>query len=315
MIADFREGVVRSRLLIKGRIWGDRPIRLDRSNYLNEEIGMTTQTIKRREKTAKFGVRKSIVFLNRDDITKSKRVLKSLHLIQLIAWSALILEDSAKSPRVRSARETGIAALAVLLERASLKEDRKQEELLLRALKRRGGYRAFLEYWSRPAAMFTRVRHSLEKLFYVYEIVQFLIRSKKNGAPPKLGINSAYRFLGKSKGERGHGPDSIEKIWLHNKDAAPLIYAFYPLLKMAARRGNQPEDILRFVDTIVSNKKRLKRMLGTAAYVADLLSKSRVRDVRLSDFVDVAPVAPVVRSFNADELKDINSYDPNAAIP
>jgi hypothetical protein len=71
---------------------------------------------------------------------------------------------------------------------------------------------------------------------------------------------------------------------------------------------------LRFIDAVISNKKRLKRMLGTAAYVADLLSKSRVRDARLSDFVDVAQVAPIVRSFNAEELKDINSYDPNAAI-
>lgn len=163
--------------------------------------------------------------------------------------------------------------------------------------------------------MFTRVRHSLEKLFYVYEIVQFLIRSKKIGAPPKLGINNAYHFLGKSKDERGYGPAGIQKIWLCNKDAAPLIYAFYPLLKMAARRGDQPEEILRFVDTIISNEKRLKRMLGTAAYVADLLSKSRVRDVRLFDFVNVARVAPIVRSFNADELNDIHSYDPNAAIP
>ena len=107
----------------------------------------------------------------------------------------------------------------------------------------------------------------------------------------------------------------IQKIWLCNKDAAPLIYAFYPLLKMAARRRDQPEEILRFVDTIISNEKRLKRMLGTAAYVADLLSKSRVRDVRLFDFVNVARVAPIVRSFNADELNDIHSYDPNAAIP
>jgi hypothetical protein len=274
---------------------------------------MTTPTIKRRKKTAKFDIRKSIVFLNGDNITKDERVLKSLHLIQLIAWSALILEDSAKVPRVRSAREAGIAAVALLLERASLEEDRKQEELLLGALKKRGGYRAFLEYWSPPAAMFTRVRHSLVKLFYVYEIVQFLIRSRKSGAPLKLGINRAYAFLGKSKDERGYGPAGIQKIWLCNKDAAPLIYAFYPLLKMAAR-GDQPEDILRFVDTIISNKKRLKRMLGTAAYVADLLSKSRVRDVRLSDFDGVAPVAPIVRSFNADELKDISSYDPNAAI-
>jgi hypothetical protein len=235
-------------------------------------------------------------------------------VIQLIAWSALILEGKAKGPRVKAAWEAGIAALALLLERASLKEDRKQEELLLRALKRRGGYRAFLEYWSPPAAMFTRVRHSLEKLFYVYEIVQFLIRSKKIGAPPKLGINSAYHFLGLSKDERGHGPASIEKIWLGNKDAAPLIYAFYPLLNMAAR-GDQPEDILRFVDTIISNKKRLKRMLGTAAYVADLLSKLRVRNVRLSDFVGVAPAAPNVRPFNDGELKLISSYDPKAPIP
>jgi hypothetical protein len=275
---------------------------------------MTTQAIKRRKKNVKFGVRKSIVFLNRDDITKNKRVLKSLHLIQLIAWSAVILEDKAKGPRVKAAWEAGIAALALLLERASLKEDRKQEELLLRALKRRGGYRAFLEYWSPPAAMFTRARHSLEKLFYVYEIIQFLIRSKKTGAPPKLGINRAYHFLGLSREERGHGPASIEKIWLHNKDAAPLIYAFYPLLKKAAQ-GDQPEDILRFVDTIISNEKRLKRMLGTAACVADLLSESRVREVRLSDFVGVAPAAPIVRPFNDDELKLISSYDPNAAIP
>jgi hypothetical protein len=275
---------------------------------------MTTQTIKRRKKTAKFGVRQSIVFLNRDDTTKNERELKSLHLIQLIAWSALILEGKAKGPRVLAAWEAGTAALALLLERASLKEDRKQEDLLLRALKRRGGYRAFLEYRSAPAAMFTRVRHSLEKLWYVYEIVQFLIRSKKTGAPPKLGINSAYRVLGKSKDERGHGEASIEKIWLCNKDAAPLIYAFYPLLKKAAR-GDQPEDILRFVDNIISNKKRLKRMLGTAAYVADLLSKLRVRKVRLSDFVGIAPVAPIVRPFNDDELKDISGYDPEAAIP
>jgi len=276
---------------------------------------MTTQTIKRRKKTVKFIVRESIAFLTSDDVKKNMRVLKSLHLIQLIAWSALILEDKAKGPRERAAREAGIAALALLLERASLKEDRKQEELLLRALKRRGGYRAFLEYRSPPAAMFARVRRSLKKLSYVYEIVQFLIRSKKNGAPPKLGINSAYHFLGLSKDERGHGPASIEKIWLGNKDAAPLTYAFYPLLNMTARRGGQPEDILRVVDIIISNKKVLKQMLGTAAYVADLLAKLRVRNVRLSDFVGVAPVAPNVRSFNDDELKLISSYDPKAPIP
>ena len=274
---------------------------------------MTSQAVKRRQKTVKFDVRKSIVFLNRDDITKDRRALKSLHLIQLIAWSALVLEGKAKGPRRKAAVEAGIAALALLLERASLKEDREQEELLLITLKKRGGYRAFLEYWTPPALMFTRVRHSLKKLFYVYEIVQFLIRSKEIDAPQKLGINRAYHFLGLTKEERGHGPASIEKIWLHNKEAAPLIYAFYPLLKKAAR-GDQPEDILRFVDSI-SNEKQLKPILGTAAYVADLLSKMRVRDVRLSDFVGVAPVAPIVRPFNADELNRISSYDPNAAIP
>ena len=106
----------------------------------------------------------------------------------------------------------------------------------------------------------------------------------------------------------------IEKIWLQYKNAAPYIFAFYGYLRGLRREVGSPKLILNSLEEFASDERRLKKLIGRAAYAADVLT-GLARDVRVGDFDNIERAAPPLRSFSTIEMALIDNIDRNAPIP
>jgi hypothetical protein len=105
----------------------------------------------------------------------------------------------------------------------------------------------------------------------------------------KADLETAKHFIAQyaPKGKTSMGVSKIEKIWLKYKDAAPYIYAFYPIVSRALKRDTKyPENILLFLQALSGNEARLHKLIGRAAYASDVLH-GIARNVRTRDFTGI----------------------------
>jgi hypothetical protein len=256
--------------------------------------------------------------------------VKVLVLAQLLGWMVLDQRpgqrwnkdpenDSAvHGPRVsvRYAHEVGNYVLAQLLRRQrGLKKQDETTMALKELLEARGGVGGYV--WMRGSLdLYNDAQKAERELHYVYLILSYLCRCKKYELDAsKFNIETAKEFLAKRAPERKpYKVSRIEKIWLRYKNAAPYIFAFYGFLRELRREVVSPRLILNSLQKIASDERRLKKLIGRAAYAADVLS-GLARDVRMTDFKDIARATPPLRPFSPLEKAVIDNVDRNAPIP
>jgi hypothetical protein len=81
----------------------------------------------------------------------------------------------------------------------------------------------------------------------------------------------------------------------------------------ALSRMKTVEEVVEGLKRVTSNQQRLTRVIGVAAYAADILGL-QARNIPVSDFNNITRVAPLLRQFDAKELACINSIDRKVAI-
>src|SRR5262249_50035028 len=257
-----------------------------------------------------FRPRQSVRILTGDD--DQPVFLKVWALTRLLTWAVLdqrpgkrrrkpTAEKSATDRRLafrtRNAKQIGHLVLAFLLDRrfqgGSVKPDDETLHLMLWIFMKSGGFGGFVQ--GRGARGFlSAAKRANRELGYVYRIVVFLCRYKKHiGNGPKFDIDTAKRFVELNDHEHGstYGLSKISKIWEKYKQAAPYIFAFYGYFSSALERAKSPHEAVDFLEKLASNKTRLARIMGRAAYVADVLHE-RARNVRLRDFKQITRVEP-----------------------
>jgi hypothetical protein len=179
----------------------------------------------------------------------------------------------------------------------------------------RGGFRVFLLAHG-AHDLYERARQSQRELRYVYWIVDYLCRCKKYVSDgDKLDIETAKQFVAQCAPERENtfGLSKIEKIWLTYKDAAPYIFAFYGILSRGLKQKASPDEVMEFIAKLASDGPRLKKLIGRAAYAADILN-GLAFDVRINDFKNSERAVPPLHSFNTVKSTTINNIDRNAPI-
>ena len=73
------------------------------------------------------------------------------------------------------------------------------------------------------------------------------------------------------------------------------------------------EEVVGCLKWLTSNQQRMTRVIGVAAHAADILAP-QARNMRVSDFKNIARTEPVLRKFNEVELACIGSIDRKVAI-
>jgi hypothetical protein len=262
---------------------------------------------------------------------KDHSFMKVLILAQLLAWVILDQRPGQRTKKsstesgsavqghpilVRNALYVGNHALALLLYRQrKLKKQDETTRVLNELLEARGGVGGFA--WVRGSYdLYNDARMAERELHYVFLIVSYLCRCKKHQLDAsKFNIESAKEFLAQRAPEkRPYKVSKIEKIWLQYKNAAPYIFAFYGYLRGLREQVGSPRRVLNSIEKLASDDLRLKRLVGRAAYAADVLNKL-ARDVRISDFKDIARAEPPLRSFSTIEKTVIDKIDRKAPIP
>jgi hypothetical protein len=214
------------------------------------------------------------------------------------------------------ASQVGLYTLALFENRQAQKQiDDETTKKLRRLIKAQGGMRAFvLARGSRN--LYNRSRVAERDLRYIYLIVEYLCRCKQYGYGNKADIETAKQFISQCahEGNDTYGVSKIEKLWLKYKDSAPYIFSFHRFIAPGlGRKAKWPEEVLTFLETLASDRDRMKELIGRAAYAADILDKL-ARNVRIKDFDDVQRAMPPLRPFNEIELAMINNIDRNAPI-
>jgi hypothetical protein len=261
--------------------------------------------------------------------------LKTWALARLLSWAMLDqrpgkrrrkptsrepVTPQGQSIRTRSARHVGHLTLASLVDRRIQRHGAKKGdgtlELMLSLFTITGGFGSLVQCRGAQGLLAAAKRTNRE-LGYVYRIVLFLCRYKKHiSDPAKFDIETAKHFVAKNMhdGDRTYGLSKISKIWEKYKQAAPYIFALYPYFSAALERTNSPSEVVDFLEKLSSNQQRLARIIGRAAYAADIL-EDRARGVRLRDFKQIARVEPPLPRFQAVELTVVDIIDRHAAIP
>lgn len=126
------------------------------------------------------------------------------------------------------------------------------------------------------------------------------------------------------RGEAGGDKFNIEVakyfVWKNQvltelyKQAAPYIIAFYYAISRGLQHIRSPDELVSLVERFASSQRRLEGTIGRAAHVANVLQKTKVRNVRMHDFREVVRRPFVVAPFDKDELTIIESYDPKGPI-
>lgn len=295
---------------------------------MRSRIDVNERKIASRVKDSDFTPKKAVQALVQ---TRSKFSFEDTwQLARLLAWAIL---DQRANQRPRKevdgrsttarrrftslhASQVGLYTLALLEGRQAKRQiNDETTKLLRRLIKAQGGMRAFvLARGSRN--LYNRSRVAESDLRYIYLIVEYLCRCKQYGYEHKADIETAKQFISQCahEGNDTYGVSKIEKLWLKYKDSAPYIFSFYRFISRGlGRKAKQPEEVLSFLETLASDKDRMKELIGRAAYAADILDKL-ARNVRIKDFVDVQRAIPSLRPFNEFELAMINNIDRNAPI-
>jgi hypothetical protein len=169
---------------------------------------------------------------------------------------------------------------------------------------------------SAPKRLIADARQLKRELLYVYRIVDYLCRYDRHiGDNANFNIESGKTFVQKMEPEddETYGPSKISKIWETYKNAAPYIFAFYRFLSSGLQKAITPDNVIDWIDKFTSDQKRLTRLIGRAAYAADILV-GKARNVRQRDFKNIDRIAPPMPPFTYDEMVIINSIDRHAPI-
>jgi hypothetical protein len=273
----------------------------------------------------------AVAILSNDPGEEKTAFLQPWALAQLLAWAILdqrpgkrLLKkatDAPTRPKIRTvnAKRAGQIALAYsinrYLARAGSAIDFKTLEPMLILFIRFGGFAAFLQ--GRGAkGLLSDARKAIRDLRYIYMIVKYMCRYGKHGDDKlKFNIESAKTFVEKwePEGDKTYKSSAISKIWERYKNAAPYIFASYPFLQRGFQKGITPDEVMDWVEKFTSDQRRLDRLVGRAAYAADILA-GKARNVRQRDFEGVERVAPPMPLFIQDEISIISSIDRQAPI-
>ena len=159
-------------------------------------------------------------------------------------------------------------------------------------------------------------------LMFVYQIVDFLVRAKLAGREDICKVKIALFFARKIKPMGVKlGKTSVEKVWNKYRTVAPYIYALYPTLyfndgqelPLTEMKKITEEDWISCIAKL-AEKSTLEECLGHAAFAIDVVAETGARDVRIKDFEQVPRVEPLLREFNANEQRIIESYDDTGPI-
>jgi hypothetical protein len=272
-------------------------------------------------KLFRFTPRRALTILNG---TEFPDFFRTWALARLLTWAILDQKSEKRSSpsklRRRNARSAGHLTLAYLLDRRLQSGDGNAKDdilgQMLALFRASGGFSLFVK-GSGARSLLSRAqkRRTRRELKYVYFIVLYMCRYKEFlGQDGKFNLETAKQFVIETKheGKQTYGISKVSKTWEKYKSAAPYIFAFHRFLS-ELRPFKSPTEAVEFFENLASGRPRLDRILGRAAYAADILS-SRVKSIRDGDFRNIARHKSRLRAFSVDEKLRIHRIDRNAPI-
>lgn len=254
--------------------------------------------------------------------------LQTWALAQLMAWAILDQKPGKRPPkgtpskrriRTRSAKQAGHITLAHLLDRRlkrNTKNDSSELKLMLSLFLQCGGFAGCFKSWGEQD-LFYDIKHAERDLGYVYRIVRYLCRyHKHHGEDANYTIETAKAFvkLSAHEGKMTYRSSKIGQIWEKYKNSAPYIFAIYRHYNRSIAKADDVDQIVDWLERFSSKKNRLIRLVGVAAFAADVLL-GKARNVRRSDFKECERVEPPLPPFSAHEWNIITATDRQAPIP
>lgn len=244
-------------------------------------------------------------------------------VFRLLAW-AFLDQKTGKQPRdARNARHVGHIILSKRLhghwrdvENGSINDDLRK---LLVMYRRFGGIKRGITTPT-PRTLMQRFKKVEAETRIVFQIVDYLCRVKGDESlgGPKFTINFAKHFVEKVQNppsdQKPYGNSKISKIWEKYAPSAAVVYAAY---RMMPSLGNaeSPKQISLWLREMSAEPHTVRRLIGYAAYAADVLAEMAVRKVFIKSF-QVAPREQFsLEPFSIQERDAINNIDLNAPIP
>lgn len=281
---------------------------------------------KKIEARLRFSPRRAVNLL-REKPSGETDFLQIWQMCRLIAWATLDQRpgkrvsrpsksggsSSKKTIKTRNAKIAGHMLLAYLADRGIGRNDDGLKEIGALFLMT-GGFLQFLRGGSFRDLISEFQSREVERE-YVYRIVSYLVRYHKHMPKDKnYTLVSAWEFLSRSAHRNlpNYGVSKIEKIWAEYKDAAPYIFAFYPVIRFSNGKSS-PEAVVTRLTDILSKQNRVDRLLARATYAANVL-QDLARGVRTKDFHGIVPKISIIPAFSQAEQKIILMIDRDAPI-
>jgi hypothetical protein len=290
------------------------------------KAGKTLRQLKR------FRPREALTIIN-SSAGQGKTALRTWALARLLAWAILDQRPGKRPPktqgggvkkllgrglRTKNARHVGHLVLAVLLDRQLQRKGARKDDKTLRGMlalfQLSGGFGVFVQ--SRGAkGLLAQAKRASSDLRCVYRIVNYMCRYEKylGNADDNFTIESAKEFVRKHFREKNKGSSKISKIWEKYKTASPHIFAIYPTWRVLQRMKTF-HNVVDACERLATDKKRLEKLMGRAAYAADVMNR-KARNVRVSDFTAIRRVAPPLLCLTNRELDVIATIDRDAPLP
>jgi hypothetical protein len=252
---------------------------------------------------------------------------KTWALARLFTWMCLDQRRGRRNPktghgnrprfRSKNANYAGHLAIAYLLDRMFQSDQIDNKDDMLRPMFQlfmsSGGFGLFIESPRGVRSLLSRVKKVRKQLWCVYQITHYLCRYEKYFSDgPKSTIDYAKLFVEKKRDVNGkvYSLRSITDFWELNKQAAPYVYAFYPIFSFGVRRIRSIAEATGALERLAANQEGLNRLLGRAAYAAAILN-GKARNVREKDFRNVARIEPQLVPFDSDEAQIIEAIEPS----
>jgi hypothetical protein len=245
---------------------------------------------------------------------KKSSFIKTWALARLITWITLDQSPGKRRPghssgksnqprfRTQNALMAGHFAICSLLDRYS--SDRQSLSLFNLFLKS-GGFRQMLKGPKSAKSWLSKLKSSHD-LRYVREIALYLCRYKESGGDDtSFTVEHAKVFVAKNFNKTRR---SMSTLWETNKQAAPYIFAFHPFISETLTKAKTVDELVDLLGKLAGSHK-IARSIEEAAFVANLLSETKVRNVRLTDFEGVKSRKPPIQSLTKAELDVIGAID------
>jgi hypothetical protein len=100
----------------------------------------------------------------------------------------------------------------------------------------------------------------------------------------------------------------MSTLWEKNKQAAPYIFAFYPFISENLTKAETVDELVDLLRKLADSNK-IQRLIEEAAFIANFLSETKMRNVRRKDFKGVKRRKPQIRSLTKAELDAISAID------